>query len=66
MRLIDGAMQAGLLTEYILERKNKIVDILQKGDNDLLFAIMIDYFDCQPTVYDVDKVIEIIREGGVE
>lgn len=40
MRLIDGNIQAMFITNFILERKEKIIDILQKSDNDYLFALM--------------------------
>jgi len=48
MKLIDGNIQALSITEYILKRKEKFIEILQKGDNDFLFALMMDYFDAQP------------------
>ena len=48
MKLIDGNIQALSITEYILKYKEKFIEILQKGDNDFLFALMMDYFDEQP------------------
>ena len=48
MRLIDADFQAGFITEYILKRKGTFLDILEKGDNDFLFALMMDYFKEQP------------------
>ena len=57
-RLIDGAIQPMLLANYILERKDTFVKVFEKGDNDFLFAMLMDYFDSQPTAYDPDKVVE--------
>lgn len=61
-RLIDGAIQPMLLANYILERKDAFVRALEKGDNDFLFAMLMDYFDAQPTAYDLDKVVEQLKE----
>lgn len=58
MRLIDGTIQALPMVNYILERKDTFIKVLQKGDNDFLFAMLMDYFDSQPTAYDVDEVVE--------
>ena len=57
-RLIDGAIQPMLLANYILERKDTFVKVFEKGDNDFLFVMLMDYFDSQPTAYDPDKVVE--------
>lgn len=57
-RLIDGAIQPMLLANYILERKDTFVKVFEKGDNDFLFAMLMDYFDSQPTAYDPEKVVE--------
>ncbi len=62
MRLIDGAIQPMLLANYILERKDNFVKVLEKGDNDFLFAMLMDYFDAQPTAYDPDKVVQRLVE----
>ena len=62
MRLIDGNIQAMFITNFILERKEKIIDILQKRDNDYLFALMMNYFDEQPTAYDIDKIVEELEK----
>ncbi len=62
MRLIDGAIQPMLLANYILERKDNFVKVLEKGDNDFLFAMLMDYFDAQPTAYDPDKVVRQLEE----
>lgn len=61
-RLIDGAIQPMLLANYILERKDTFVKVFEKGDNDFLFAMLMDYFDSQPTAYDPDKVVEQLKE----
>lgn len=61
-RLIDGAIQPMLLANYILERKDTFVKVLEKGDNDFLFAMLMDYFDMQPTAYDPDKVVEQVEK----
>ena len=61
-RLIDGAIQPMLLANYILERKDTFVKVFEKGDNDFLFAMLMDYFDSQPTAYDPDKVVEQLEE----
>lgn len=58
MRLIDATIQPMLLANYILERKDTFVRVLEKGDNDFLFGLLMDYFDEQPTAYDVDAVVE--------
>lgn len=55
MKLIDANKQADLITKYILTHKDKIIDILQSGDNDFLFALMMQYFDAQEAAYDVEK-----------
>lgn len=47
MKLIDSDNQADLITKFILTHKDKIIDILQSGDNDFLFALMMQYFDAQ-------------------
>lgn len=61
-RLIDGAIQPMLLANYILEWKDTFVKVLEKGDNDFLFAMLMDYFDSQPTAYDPDKVVEQLEK----
>ncbi len=61
-RLIDGTIQALPMTNYILERKDTFMRVLEKGDNDFLFALMINYFDEQPTAYDLDRVMEQLEE----
>lgn len=58
MKLIDGEIQSKRLINYILERKETFARALEKGDNDFIFAMLMDYFDEQPTAYDVDKVVE--------
>lgn len=50
MRLIDADIQAVFITEYILKRKGTFLDVLEKRDNDFLFALMMDYFNEQPTI----------------
>lgn len=65
-RLIDGAIQPMLLANYILERKDTFVKVFEKGDNDFLFAMLMDYFDSQPTAYDPDKVVEQLGDYGNE
>ena len=62
MRLIDATIQPMFLAEYILERKNTFIRILEKSDNDFLFGLLMDYFDEQPTAYDVDKVVEQLEK----
>lgn len=57
MRLIDGTIQALPLLNYILERKETFIKVLKKSDNDFLFAMLMDYFDSQPTTYDVEAVV---------
>lgn len=63
-RLIDGAIQPMLLANYILERKDTFVKVLEKGDNDFLFAMLMDYFDMQPTAYDPEKVVERLKKDS--
>lgn len=62
MRLIDATIQPQFLSDYILERKSTFIRVLEKGDNDFLFSLLMDYFDEQPTAYDVDKVVERLEE----
>ncbi len=62
MRLIDAEIQPQFLSDYILERKSTFIRVLEKGDNDFLFGLLMDYFDIQPTAYDVDKVVEQLKE----
>lgn len=62
MRLIDAEIQPQFLSDYILERKSTFIRVLEKGDNDFLFSLLMDYFDEQPTAYDVDKVVERSEE----
>lgn len=57
MKLIDATIQPKSLTDYILERKSTFIRVLEEGDNDFLFALLTDYFNEQPTAYDVDKVV---------
>lgn len=64
MRLIDGAIQPMLFANYILERKDTFVKVLEKGDNDFLFAMLMDYFDMQPTAYNPEKVVEQLKEAS--
>ena len=66
MRLIDATIQPMFLAEYILERKDTFIRILEKSDNDFLFGFLMDYFDEQPTAYDVDKVVEQLKERSEE
>ena len=58
MRLIDAEIRSKRLINYILERKETFARALEKGDNDFIFAMLMDYFDKQPTAYDVDKVVQ--------
>ena len=38
----------------------------RKGDNDYLFGLLMDYFNEQPTAYDVDVVVsELGRASGI-
>lgn len=62
MRLIDGTIQPLPITNYILERKDEIIDLLQKEDGNALFSLMMEYFDNQPTAYDVERVVEQLQE----
>lgn len=62
MKLIDAEIQPQFLSDYILERKSTFIRVLEKGDNDFLFGLLMDYFDEQPTAYDVDKVVERLEE----
>ncbi len=64
MRLIDATIQPQFLSDYILERKSTFIRVLEKGDNDFLFGLLMDYFDEQPTAYDVDKVVKQLEEYG--
>ncbi len=66
MRLIDATIQPMFLAEYILERKDTFIRILEKSDNDFLFGLLMDYFDEQPTAYDADKVVEQLKERSEE
>lgn len=66
MRLIDATIQPMVLVEYILERKDTFARVLEKGDNDYLFGLLMDYFNEQPTAYDVDVVVsELGRASGI-
>lgn len=58
MRLIDAATQPMFLAEYILERKDTFIRVLEKADNDFLFGLLMDYFDEQPISYDMDAVVK--------
>lgn len=57
MRLINATIQPELLTDHIFKRKTTFIHALEKRDNNLLFTLLMSYFDEQPTAYDVDKVI---------
>lgn len=61
-RLIDGTIQALPMSNYILERKETFIKVLENGDNDFLFAMLMEYFDKQPAVYDVEGVINKLDE----
>lgn len=63
MRLIDGTIQPPLITNYILDRKDEIIDLLQKEDINSLFSVIMEYFDDQPTAYDAERVVEQLREN---
>lgn len=66
MKLIDAEIQPQFLSDYILERKSTFIRVLEKGDNDFLFGLLMDYFDIQPTTYDVDKVVEQLKNVSYE
>lgn len=66
MRLIDATIQPQFLSDYILERKSTFIHVLEKGDNDFLFGLLMDYFDEQPAAYDVDKVVEQLKDISYE
>lgn len=61
-KLIDGTIQALPLSNYILERKDTFIRVLEKGDNDFLFGMLINYFDEQPTAFDLNRVEEQLEE----
>lgn len=65
-RLIDGTIQALPMSNYILERKETFIKVLENGDNDFLFAMLMDYFDKQPTAYDVEEVCEELEKWSAE
>ena len=66
MRLIDATIQPMFLAEYILERKDTFIRILEKSDNDFLFGLLMDYFEEQPAAYDVEAVIsELDKESCI-
>lgn len=65
-RLIDGTIQPMFLCNYILERKDTVIRILEKSDNDFLFGLLMDYFETQQTIYDVDAVIEQLNNYTLE
>lgn len=62
MKLIDATIQPQFLSDYILERKSTFIRVLEKGDNDFLFGLLMDYFDEQPTAYDVNKVVKQVEK----
>lgn len=62
IRLIATTMQPMLLTNYVLERKDTFIRVLEKGDNDFLLGMLMDYFDEQPTAYDVNAVVKRLEE----
>ena len=66
MRLIDGTIQALPMSNYILERKDTFIKVLQKRDNDFLFAMLMDHFNNQPTAYDEDKVVELLEKQSCD
>lgn len=57
MKLIDATVQPKSLTDYILKRKTTFIHALEKRNNNLLFTLLMSYFDEQPIAYDVDKVV---------
>ena len=61
-KLIDGTIQALPLSNYILERKDTFIRVLEKRDNDFLFGMLINYFYEQPTACDLDRVVEQLEE----
>lgn len=63
MRLIDATIQPQFLSDYILERKSTFIRVLEKGDNDFLFGLLMDYFDAEPPAYDVDKVVNQLEKN---
>lgn len=62
MKLIDAENQADVLTKYLLEIKETIIEVLNSRDNDYLFALMMQYFEGQPIDYDVNKVIKDLKD----
>ena len=61
-RMIDATIQVFPILDYIVERKDTFIKVLQKNDNDYLFALLMDYFDSQPTAYDSDKVLKQLED----
>ena len=43
MKLIDATIQPKSLTDYISQRKSTFIRVLEEGDNDSLFALLMDY-----------------------
>ncbi len=58
MRLIDADAENERLLDFIAQNDSGIQYAIEYKDMTMLEDIFFDYFDGQPTAYDVDKVVE--------
>lgn len=61
MRLIDADTENGKLLDFIAGHDISIQYALEHKDMKMLEDIFFEYFEAQPTAYDVDKVVEQIE-----
>ncbi|MCI8409480.1 MAG: hypothetical protein HFJ09_09470 [Lachnospiraceae bacterium] len=61
IRLIDSSIQTDSIIKYIITHKERIISVLQKGDYDFLFALMMEYFDKQMDFNEGDDIRNPIR-----
>ncbi len=58
MRLIDADSANERLLDFIAQNDSGIQFAIEHKDMTMLKGIFFDYFEGQPTAYDVDKVVE--------
>ena len=62
MRLIDADSANERLLDFIAQNDSGIQFAIEHKDMTMLEGIFFDYFEGQPTAYDVDKVVEQLKK----
>ncbi|MBD5529711.1 MAG: hypothetical protein HDR02_15110 [Lachnospiraceae bacterium] len=63
MRLIDANVENERLLDFITQKDSEIQYALEHKDRTILEETFLNYFNEQKTAYDVDKVVEQLRES---